>query len=420
MPAKPFAVDPGAPLPPHLDPRGRHHHGRESRLAAYRLVGRTAGALLSAALLVLAGAAWMKYRAINSHVHRLHVAVDVNPSGKNDIDGKDQNILLVGNDDRTNMTDAEVHKLKVGRDGGSKSTDTMMIMHVPADGSKATLISLPRDSYVKIPGHGMNKLNAAYVLGYNDTQGTDDDKRAAGAQLLVDTITQLTGLTINHYVQVSLMGFYDISNAIPGGVPVTLCHAVDDTVAYNRSIGSDGGSGFKMSAGKHVLKGVTALEFVRQRHNLPRGDIDRVRRQQYFLTAAFRQITKAGILLNPFKFNSMLNKLDDALQRNVYLDEKMNLAGLASQMANLSANNIVGKTIPFQGFDNNSPVGSVEIVKPARVQRFVQRLINPAAPSSSSSASSTPNNTSKNTKSSTSTPSASTSTHKAIDSKCIN
>ena len=404
-------ADPSAALPPHLDPRGRHRGRHGSRLAPYRLIGRTLGCLLSVGLLVLAGYVWQTYRDINKGVHRLKVAVDAPPSGKHDIDGTDQNILLVGNDDRTNMTEAEVKALHVGRDGGSMATDTMMIVHVPADGAKATLISLPRDSYVTIPGHGMNKLNSAYVTGYNASSGTDDEKRAAGADLLIHTVTNLTGLTINHYIQVSLMGFYDISNAI-GGVTVNLCHAVDDTVAYNRSIGSDGGSGLVLSKGKHSIRGVQALEFVRQRHNLPNGDLDRVRRQQYFLTAAFRKVASVGIL---FK----LKALGDAVKRNIYLDPSLNLIDLAHQMEKLSANNITGKTIPFQGFDNNSPVGSVEIVNPARVQDFVKRLIDgPTTKPSGSTSGST-----GATKSATSKAPGSASTSakpKAIDSACIN
>jgi LCP family protein required for cell wall assembly len=399
VPSGPYSVDPNAPLPPHLDPRGRHR-GRAPGLAAYRLLGRTLGALLSVALLVLAGYVWLTYRSIDHGVHRLGVQINHPPAGKKDLDGSDMNILLVGIDDRSNMTAQQVRQLRVGFDGGSLATDTMMILHVPADGSKATLISLPRDSYVHIPGHGMNKLNSAYSLAYNAAAGKPDQKRTAGADLLIQTIQDLTGLTINHYVQISFMGFYDISNAI-GGVPINLCHAVDDTVAYNRSIGSDGGSGFKMSAGHHTISGVTALEFVRQRHNLPNGDLDRVRRQQYFLAAAFRKVASVGLL---FKLNS----LGDALKKDVYMDGKLHLDELAQQMENLSANNIIGKTIPFVRFQDTS-VGSVEIVNPAQVQRFVDRLVNPASSTGASSSSSA-----------SKTPKPSSSKHKALDSKCIN
>jgi len=355
------------PLPPHLDPRGRHssrQRGRRSaggagRKSAVR-VALSLGAILSAACLLLAGYAWATYRNIDKGVHRGKVShIGSTPTGGEvNFDGKDQNILLVGIDDRSQMSDTEVRRLHVGRGDGSMATDTMMIVHVPADGSKATLISIPRDSYVKIPGHGMNKVNAAYALAYNDASGSYDDKRTAGADLLVQTLSDLTGLSIDHYVQVNFMGFYDIAKAL-GGITVDLCHNVNDTTAYNRSIGSDGGSGFKMSAGKHTLGPIQSLEFVRQRHNLPNGDLDRTRRQQYFLAAAFRKVASVGLL---FK----LKDLGDAVKKNLFVDDGLKLTELAQQMNALSADHIVGKRIPFEGFDNNSPVGSVEIINPAR------------------------------------------------------
>jgi anionic cell wall polymer biosynthesis LytR-Cps2A-Psr (LCP) family protein len=215
------------------------------------------------------------------------------------------------------------------------------------------------------------------------------------------------------------MGFYDISNAI-GGVNVTLCHAVNDTVAYNESIGSDGGSGLVLSKGKHTIKGVRALEFVRQRHNLPNGDLDRVRRQQYFLTAAFRKVASVGIL---FK----LQALGDAVKRNVYMDPDLNLIDLAHQMEKLSANNIVGRTIPFERF-KDVPLGgvpqSVEIVSPAKVQKAVDKWITKSTPTpTSGSATTGPTGSASSSSSSAagSAPGSATSSKaKAIDSKCIN
>lgn len=374
------------------------------------MFGRTLGVILSVGLLLLAGYYWYTFRNINNGVPRRNLAVGAQPSGKSDIDGTDQNILLVGNDDRSNMTDAEVTDLHVGRDGGSKATDTMMIVHVPANGSRATLISLPRDSYVDIPGQGHNRLNAAYVLGYNAAKGAGDsdaDAQTAGANLLIKTITNLTNLTINHYIQVSLLGFYEISKAI-GGVTINLCKNVDDTTAANRAAGLDGGSGFKMSKGKHTISGKTALEFVRQRHFLTGGDLDRVRRQQYFLTSAFRSIASVGLL---FKLNAVGN----AVKRNIVLDKGLDLVELAKQMENLQANNIVGRTIPTTNatIDGNS----VLAVDPAKVQRFVDQVINPPAPVKSSS---TPSVNGSKTAGASASQSASPSAAKAIDAKCIN
>jgi LCP family protein required for cell wall assembly len=375
------------PLPPELDPRGRRKHahpstrGGNARHASVLLV-KVLSAALSIFIVVYIGYLWQTARGLNQNVQRLTIksigGKSVDPkTGKTktraDIDGQDQNLLIVGNDDRSQMTNAQVHQLRVGRDGGSLNTDSMMIVHVPADGSKATLISLPRDEYVSIPGYGMNKLNAAYALAYNDASGNANAKRAAGADELVRTIENLTGLNIDHFVQVSLLGFVNISDAV-GGVQVNLCKSVNDTVAYNRSVGQSGGSGLVLSKGQHTIKGVQALEFVRQRENLPNGDIDRTARQRYFLTAAFRKVASAGTLLNIGRLRNLITAVD----KSIYVDSGLNILDLARQMSNLSANNIVGKSVPFDHFADVNIGGtpqSVEIVDPATVQAFVKNLI---------------------------------------------
>ncbi len=342
----------------------------------YRLLGRSLGAIVSVLLLLLAGYSWWNFHALNKGLHRLHIATRQGQTSQNDIDGQDQNILLVGNDDRSNLSLKEARDLHVGKDGGSILTDTMMIVHIPADGSKAQFISFPRDSYVNIPGHGMDKLNAAYVYGYNSLKSgaSLDDRRTKGADLLIRTISDLTGLTIDHFVQVSLIGFVKISDAV-GGVTINLCNAVDDSAAANAAAGFDGGgSGFKMSAGKHTIQGVQALEFVRQRHFLDNGDIDRAARQRYFLTQAFRKIVSADTLFNPGKLHSLVKAIDQA----IYVDDGLDITKLASQISGLDPDNIVGKGIPFERFDTVD-VGSVEIINPAHVKTFVDNLIHPDA-----------------------------------------
>jgi anionic cell wall polymer biosynthesis LytR-Cps2A-Psr (LCP) family protein len=128
-----------------------------------------------------------------------------------------------------------------------------------------------------------------------------------------------------------------------------------------------------LSAGEHTLTPLQALEFVRQRYNYPNGlgDLDRVKRQQYFLTAAFRRVATVGFL---FK----LARLGDALERNVFMDQGLDLIELAHQMQNLSANKIAGTTIPFVRFDNvdiNGVSQSVEIIDPAQVRQKMRQLI---------------------------------------------
>ncbi|MDP9118009.1 MAG: LCP family protein [Actinomycetota bacterium] len=352
------------PLPADLDPRGRHRTttGPGSGRRALLFAGRGIAALVSAALLTGFGAGWFEYHSVNAGLNRLNIFGGSISKPTHDIDGRDQNILIVGNDDRQTATDAELAQLHTGRDGGSLNTDTMMIVHVPANGAKATLLSLPRDSYVAIPGNGMNKLNAAYVFGYNAASGDPNAKRAAGAKLLVSTIQDLTGLTIDHFVQVDLLGFYRISNAI-GGVSVNMCAAV-----------AEPDSGINLHKGINVIKGTQALAFVRQRYNFPNGlgDLDRVERQRYFLTAAFRKLTSAGVLLNPVKLQNLFN----AVKSSLYMDSGLDPLQLASQLVNLSADSIVGQTIPTDGFANES-VGSVVVVSPSEIKAFVNKLIAP-------------------------------------------
>ena len=343
------------------------------------LVGRFLAAAVSASLLLGFGYGWYEYRTLNTGLHRLHLANlgKQAPDAPEDpqVNGKEQNILLVGLDSRDGLSRREQLRLSVGGDA-TMSTDTIMVLHVPADGSRATMISIPRDSFVDIPkGWAKNKINAAFADAYSDAAGTEDQKRAAGADLLLATVHKLTGLRIDHYVQIGFGGFYTIAKAL-GGISVNLCQATNDTHAYNVAHwGESFGSDFKMSAGKHHLTPVQVLQFVRQRHNLNGGDIARERRQQYFLKTAFNKIASAHVLLNPGKLHKLIKAVDGAL----YVDDHMNLLDLAKQLSDLSANKISGYTIPTEGGATVDVVGqqvSVLKVDPAQVRAFVDRHLN--------------------------------------------
>jgi LCP family protein required for cell wall assembly len=394
------------PLPPELDPRGRHRRAHVSAPGLGWRHGlmfvRVVAAMLSVFLLVVFGVYWQKYHAFNAGLKRLNVFGHSISKPSKDIDGKDQNILIVGNDDRQTATDAELKQLGTTRDGGSLNTDTMMIVHVPANGKKATLISLPRDSYVDIPGVGMAKLNSAYPEAYQQAGGTTDEKRAAGAKLLVETIQNLTGLTIDHFVQVDLLGFYRISEAI-GPITVNMCAAVKEP-----------DSGINLHKGVNHIVGTQALAFVRQRYNFPNGlgDLDRVERQRYFLTAAFRKLTSAGTLLDPGKLQNLL----DAVQKSLYMDSGLDPRKLAEQMIDLSANNIIGQTIPTDGFGTSQSGQSVVLVTPSKVKAFVDRLIGKASASPAPHASSSAHSSAT---SSSPKPSPTATGSKPIDAGCI-
>jgi LCP family protein required for cell wall assembly len=365
---------------------GRHRPVRHPRSGGRRVFGLVAGALstlLSATLFLAFGYGWYNFRELNAGTH--HLALHNLAGGADQhtnettggVTGKTQNILLVGLDSRAGLSTAEQHRLHVSSSTFTLSTDTIMVIHIPADGSKARIISIPRDSYVDIPdGYLKNKINAAYADAYSAAKGSEDQKEAAGADLLIATVKKLTGLSIDHYVQVNFGGFYRIAQAI-GKIPVNLCQSVDDTFAHNRATGQTGGSDFKMSAGHHELTAVQALEFVRQRHNIHGGDYARVQRQRYFLSAAFDRIASAGVLGNPFRLRNLIHAVNGAF----YIDNGFSLLALAEQLSNLTGNKISGHTIPTKGTGPASIAGvqeDVDFVDPQQVRKNVAQIISGA------------------------------------------
>lgn len=185
--------------------------------------------------------------------------------------------LLAGSDERGSL----VHDATAG-----SRTDTIMVLHVPPSGPSA-LISLPRDTYVDIPGHGPNKLNAAYAFG--------------GPPLLVTTVEGLTGLTVDHYVEIGLDGVAGVVDAV-GGVELCLDYDVDDAK-----------SKLVWTAGCHEADGITALAFARMRYSDPQGDIGRTQRQQQLISAVGDEVAQRSLLWQPGRQVSLLRAGTDAL-----------------------------------------------------------------------------------------------------------
>jgi LCP family protein required for cell wall assembly len=337
-----------------------------------RVWARLAIAIASGFILIGGGMAWATYSNFTASVPHGDNLPPLAPGAK-DLDGADQNILLLGNDSRAGATPAELKALGTQDDGGSVNTDTMMLLHIPAKGGKATVISFPRDSWVDIPDNGKGKINSAYGDGYTAAKGNgkdETDAESAGISLLAATLSELTGLHIDHYVQVNLLGFYRISNAI-GGVTVCLNAAQNPTTDKDQF--GAGYSGINLPAGISVIKGSQALAFVRQRHGLPNGDLDRVKRQQYFLSAAFHKITTAGVLLNPFKLRDLMK----AVSSSLLTDPSLNLASLGTEFADMSSGNITYETLPNDGPQTIYPDGvetAIVGVDTAAIPGFINTL----------------------------------------------
>lgn len=305
------------------------------------------------------------------------------------------NILIVGSDSRTDaagnrLSRKELKEAGLSWTGGGTLTDTIMIVHVPGNGAKATAISIPRDTWIgddvaRAPGvvgpytdgstgpYRANKINSfygtakAYEREYLVSQGVSDqpelERRSseAGRAMLIKVLQQFTGVKIDHYAEVNLIGFYFLSQAI-GGVPVCLVAATKEPK-----------SGANFPAGHFEVTGRDALAFVRQRHGLPRGDLDRVRRQQAFLAGAADKILSVGTLTSPQKLSDLVT----AANRSLVLDKNFDLLSFGQQMINLSSGNINFVTIPTHG-DQPGVGTSALATDPAEVRQLFANLMTDA------------------------------------------
>ncbi|MDF2978284.1 MAG: LytTR family transcriptional regulator, partial [Actinomycetospora sp.] len=368
---RPPASPPRPPRPPRPVRAEPDDEGRGGRHA--RRMMRVVVAVLSVLVFAVSGTAWA---ALSGSVGTMAGALGSGPVG-DAADGA-TDILLVGVDSRTDaqgqpLPDDALRSLGAGAADGVVNTDTMMLVRVPNDGSRAVAFSIPRDSYVAIPGaFRRDKINSAYPGAKSDEavrlvqSGTTDPREVdvrssdAGRRELVRAVAELTGLTVDHYAEVNLMGFYTLTNAI-GGVDVCLKNPVDDEL-----------SGARFPAGPRTVAGHDALAFVRQRHGLPQGDLDRIRRQQAFLASLSRKVLSSGTLADPFT----LTRLLDAVRQSVVLDGDWDLLRFGQQMQDVSAGAVAFLTIPTNGtrFVDGREVLDVD---PRAVQRFVTDAIGP-------------------------------------------
>ena len=321
-------------LPPELDPRRRHRTSvpvqRRPRRRGWGRALAWLATVTSFAVLATTLTGYVAYRHYDNNIVRIRDAVLPGHS-RPAPSGKAENILLVGSDTRAGFTKAEL-----GNDATSGArSDTMILAHIPADGSKAILVSLPRDSWVQIPQwtdssgqvHEAHfaKLNAAFAAG---------GLPGGNAALLMATVEDLSGLRIDHYLQIDFQGFQRMVDAL-GGIDVCLLHdAKDEAYAH-----------INLSAGSHHIDGKTALAFVRQRHNLEGGDLGRIKRQQYFIGAVMRKVTSAGTLLNPWQLSAFLDKAT----KSVNADPGLSLRELALRARRLDPQHVQFVTVPVTG-----------------------------------------------------------------------
>ncbi len=370
--------EPGArPLPPHLDPRApRRPHGsrRTSPSAPQPSRGRLARALSFLAVLtsfsVLAVAVG-GYVLVNKYDRQIDRIPDVFASSEEQRPAETprdaRNILIVGSDSRGDLAAGEGTQGRGDTFVTGQRSDTMILAHLYGDSDKAQLVSLPRDSWVTIPAftdpasgarveEHEGKLNSAFERG--------------GPALLIRTIEELSGVRIDNYMQIDFEGFLSMVNTL-GGVEVCLSEPAKEK-----------DSGIDLPAGRQTIKGAQALAFVRQRQGLPRGDLDRIARQQQFIAAIVRKTLSTGTLLSPFRLNDTLNVATDALQvdEDTSIDD---LRDLATRFRTFDAGGVVFTTLPVADADSRQGRQRAVLLDEAKTEELfdlVRRDIPPDSP----------------------------------------
>jgi LCP family protein required for cell wall assembly len=333
---------------------------------------RKAIGVFSALVLVLTGAAWWQvYRAVGGiTVSDALGALGVTAHST----GGAMNVLLIGLDSRKDQNGNDLpqgllDKLHAGdSDSGGYNTNTLILVHISPD-DHVTAFSIPRDDYVDVtgivPGNDNIKIKEAYGLtkaaaedtlvneGVGDQSTLESKGREAGRAATLKVVQRLTGVPIDYFAEINLAGFYDLADSL-GGVQVCLNSAVSDDY-----------SGAQFPAGNQTLDAEQAVEFVRQRHGLDNGDLDRTHRQQAFLVSVMRQLQDSGALADVSKLQSLIG----VAHKDIVLSSGWG-ADQFRRVAELAGGHVEFQTLPVLRYDNVDGQ-AVNIIDPAAIKAEV-------------------------------------------------
>lgn len=338
-----------------------------------RILGRTLAALLAALALTGTGAAyWQAHGLLSGFTVSRALGLDIPRST-----GGSMNILLIGLDSRkdqdgNDLPESILDNLHAGdSSSGGYNTNTLILVHVGAD-NRVVAFSIPRDDYVAvsgITGYDHIKIKEAYGLTKGQTEdeleaeGVTDPRelerrgREAGRAATLRAVQELTGQPVDYFAEVNLAGFYDLAQAL-GGIEVCLNHPVYDEY-----------SGADFPAGRQTLNAAQALAFVRQRHGLENGDLDRTHRQQAFLLSIAHELRQAGVFGNLDEFRELVA----VARKDVVLSEGWGDAQFR-RMAALAGGDVEFRTLPVVRYANIDGQ-DVNIIDPAAIRAEIETAI---------------------------------------------
>ena len=367
-----------------------------------RAVTFSVAALVLVLVLALVGFGVFQYVSLTLGIKRSDILGAGSASG-------DTNILVMGLDSRLDENGNPLPKhiydvLHAGdQSNGGLNANVLMLLHVPADGSKATEISIPRDDYVQLAGcpdgECMGKIKQAYGLAYDqasrllagqtglDPTQRQQQERDAGRKAQITTVSQfLGGVPIGHFVEVTLVAFYEIAQVVQ---PITVCVNANTQDSY---------SGANLHKGLQQINAAQALAFVRQRRDdthpsLNFTDLDRERRQQAFIASLAYQLKQADTFTNPIKLTQIL----DVAKQNTAIDSGLDLLSFVGQASSLAGGNVTYFTLPIDHFGKDPLGEDVNYVNLPLIQATVSHLLAPPTSASAKPAPVTSHPTSSTT-----------------------
>lgn len=304
-------------------------------------------AFLVLAAVVAGGFLFNLARTFDSNSTKIETAFPAEsnrPQKSAPVDGKAaMNILILGSDSRGASETEAANGV-----ASDQRADTLMLMHIPADRQKIYTISVMRDLWVDIPGHGNAKINAALALG--------------GVPLMVQTMESIFKQRIDHVAMVDFEGFKGLTDAL-GGVEIDVKIPFEPTHL----------KGHYFDAGKQIMSGEEALAFVRERYAFADGDYQRVRDQQEFLKAILRKTMDANTLANPLTVNSLVSSVSPFIGVDKGLDAA-SLAGLAVELRNIRQDGVTMFTLPTKGIGTSADGQSIVLTDPAAIESIAAAL----------------------------------------------
>ncbi|WP_030928675.1 LCP family protein [Streptomyces sp. NRRL S-646] len=351
--------EPGIPGEPGTNGTRGRAKGRRRKPRSTRRKGLLITAWTAAGIVVLGGTgAGYLYFKLNGNIKSVDIDSALGTDRPTKVDNGSENILVLGSDSRSGSN----KKLGGGTDDGSARSDTAMIVHVYKGHKKASVVSMPRDTLIDRPEctdtHGKTHPAASGVM-FNTAYST------GGAACAVKTVESISGLRMDHYLEVDFSGFEKLIDEL-GGVPVTTTKDIKDSQSH-----------LNLKAGTHKLDGEQALGLVRTRHGVGDGsDLGRIQLQQAFIKALVEQVKHVGIFTSPKKLYDLADTATKAVTTDSDLGSVNSLMSFANGLKSISSSNMHMITMPVQ-YDPSNP--NRVIVEKTKAQQVWTALKNDQA-----------------------------------------